>query len=100
MDTSVDQLRNRVAALVADWAATLFRPYPSAADLDRLVEALVALLSSVAVEAEARREAIVRAVEAAARDLHRSAHAGEYHECREAPCRPIREALARATGPA
>ncbi len=100
MDTSVDDLRRKVDALVADWVATLFRPYPSAADLDRLAERIVAVVTTMvtASGAEARLEAAVRTIDATARGLHdQQVHEGPYADCPESPCRPIREALVKAT---
>lgn len=97
MDTSLHELRRKVDAVVADWVATLIRPYPSAADLDRLVERTVAAVRAVVSGAEARADAVARAVEATTRDLHeQQAHQAPFDACPETPCRPIREALARA----
>ncbi len=96
MDTSADQLRNRAVALVSDWVATLFRPYPSAADIDRLVESLVAVVTAAVAGADARVEAVVAAVEATARHLHGGTHEGPFAECPDPPCGPIRDALAKA----
>lgn len=98
MDTSVDDVKRKVDALVTDWVATLFRPYPSPADLDRLVERIVAVVRAAASGAEARVERVVRTVAATARDLHdQQAHEAPFEGCPESPCRHIRDALARAT---
>ncbi|HEY8369564.1 MAG TPA: hypothetical protein VIM86_09660 [Thermodesulfobacteriota bacterium] len=97
MDTLADELKRKVDAVVADWVATLLRPYPSAADLDRLVERTVAAVRAVVSGAEARTNAVTGAVEATTRDLHaQQAHQAPFDVCPETPCRPIREALARA----
>lgn len=98
MDTSADQLRLRVLALVADWVATLFRPYPSAADLDRLVESVVAVVTGALAERDAQLGRLAAAVEQAGRELHgEQGHPGSFGDCPKPPCAPLLRALAQGS---
>lgn len=88
---------DRVAdGLVADWVVTLFRPFPTAGDLERLTAAVAAALRAACQDADARVAAVARAVDQAAREIHAGRHEGLFPECPQPPCPALREAVRRA----
>lgn len=88
---------DRVAdGLVADWVVTLFRPFPTAGDLERLTAAVAAALRAACQDADARVAALARVVDQAAREIHAGRHEGLFPECPQPPCPALREAVRRA----
>jgi hypothetical protein len=84
----------QAASLVADWVTTLFRSFPSAGDLDRLVLAIGAGLETATAEADARVALLAGTVDRVAREHHGARHAGLFASCAESPCPDLREAVA------
>jgi hypothetical protein len=84
----------RARALVDDWVTTVFRPFASAADLDRLIESVSAALGQATAAADARVAALAADVDRAAREVHAAHHQGLFEACGEAPCPALRGALA------
>jgi hypothetical protein len=82
--------------LAADWGATLFRPFPTAGDLDRLTAAVAAALRAASDDANTRAAGVVSAVDEIARQFHADWHAGLFSECLHDPCPALREVARRA----
>jgi hypothetical protein len=98
-DPNDESLERQAVALVNDWVATVFRPFPSAGDLDRLAAAVVDALKAATRGADARVAALAGAVERTAREIHGGRHAGLFEDCAEAPCPALRDALALLLAP-
>jgi hypothetical protein len=98
-DPDDESLERLAVALVNDWVATVFRPFPSAGDLDRLAAAVVDALKRATRGADARVAALAGAVERTAREIHGGRHAGLFEHCADPPCPALRDALAPLLAP-